>query len=61
MKRQDYGTAPTEEILAGMKMAHEMATKIQSVKSPAVQNMILELLAMIKPKGYWPPKAKEGK
>jgi hypothetical protein len=59
MRRKDYGTAPTEEILSGMKMAHEIATKIQAVKSPAVQNMILELLTLVKPRSG--PQGKDGK
>jgi hypothetical protein len=44
-KKLNYGTAKHEEIIAGVELATEFASKMRDF-SPAVQNMIKELIAL---------------
>lgn len=48
MKKQDYGTATGEEVDEGFKMATRIAAEIKSMSNPAVQNLVKELIAMIR-------------
>jgi len=46
-KKKDYGTATHEEILEGISVATELATRIRAMKNPAVRNLIKKLLELI--------------
>jgi len=48
MSKIDYGTAPHEEIIAGIQTATKIAEMIRAVPSPAVRDMIKKLIAMIR-------------
>lgn len=45
--KKDYGTATHKEIMAGMRVSIRIGKMIRAVKSPAVRNMIKELIALI--------------
>lgn len=46
--KPDYGTATGEEVDEGFKMATRIAAEIKSHPNPAVQNLVKELIAMIR-------------
>lgn len=45
--KPDYGTASSEEIIAGIRVANDIVTSIRAVPNPAVQNMIRELISLM--------------
>jgi hypothetical protein len=46
-RKVDYGTAPHEEIIAGIETATKIGKLILEHKNPAVQNMIKQMIALI--------------
>lgn len=46
--KTDYGTATSEEIGDGFKVAMYLAKRIKDIPSPAVRNMVKELIALIR-------------
>lgn len=46
--RRDYGTASGEEVDEAFRMATRIAEEIKSLPNPAAQNLVKELIAMIR-------------
>jgi hypothetical protein len=46
--KTDYGTATSDEISEGFAIAMEIADKLLKIPNPAVQNMVKELIALIR-------------
>jgi hypothetical protein len=48
MKKPDYGTATGAEVAEVFKMATRIADEIKSIPNPALQNLVKELIALIR-------------